>query len=196
MDHNILFNSKKTVCMAMLPGALRNMSLPMVTLCDESLNFVNEYRYLGYQISNDFSRADDFEIRQQYRSLCCRVNSLIRKFSLCSYSVKRHMYSTYCSNVSNMYLWHSYHMSVMKKFKVCFNNAARMFFGYDRYCSASGMFTQEGIDGYDAVYRKSVWNFVSRLTVSENRIIASLFHSDLVCTSSIRRMWSKALYSW
>ena len=37
---------------------------------------------------------------------------------------------------------------------------------------------------------------MSRLAVSENRIIASLFHSDLVCTSSIRRMWSKALYGW
>ena len=35
-----------------------------------------------------------------------------------------------------------------------------MSFGHYGVCSGSGMFTQEGIDGYDAVYRKSVWNYV------------------------------------
>ena len=95
-----------------------------------------------------------------------------------------------------MHLWHSYHLSDLAKFKVCFNNAARMFFGYDRFCSASGMFAHEGIDGYAAMYRKSVWNFVVRLAKSDNRIISSLFHGDLACTSSIRKVWVRALYGW
>ena len=148
LEHDILFNSKKTVCMTMLPRKLRGMTFSTVSLCGRALSFVNEYRYLGYQISDDFSRADDSELRQQYRSLYCRANSLIRKFSMCTYPVKKYLYNKYCTNIGNMHLWHSYHMSALKKFKVCFNNAARMFFGYDKFCSASNMFVQEGIYGY------------------------------------------------
>ena len=195
-EHDILFNSTKTVCMAMLPKGFREMHLPVLSLCGQMLSFVSAYKYLGYQVSSDFNRADDLEIRQQYRALCCRANSLIRKFAICAPHVKKYLYNTYCSNVSNVHLWHSYHMSDLSKFKVCFNNAARMFFGYERFCSASDMFTQERIDGFGAVYRKAVWNFVSRLSMSENRIISSLFNSDLKCSSSIRRMWSRALYGW
>ena len=180
--------------MAMLPRKFRNMALPTISLSGYALAFVSECKYLGYYISNACTRADDPEIRQQYRALCCRANSLIRKFSMCSYPVKKHLYSTYCSNVSGVHLWHSYHMAELSKFKVCFNNAARMFFAYDRFCSASYMFAQERIYGFDAMYRKSVWNFLSRLMYSDNRIISSLYHSDLAVTSSIRRTWSRALY--
>jgi len=193
-NHDILFNAKKTVCMAMLPRTFRHMTLPKITLCDKSLVYVDDYKYLGFRISNDVCRADDSEIRQQYRLLCGRANSLIRKFALCTYAVKRYLYNTYCSNVSCVHLWHSFHVSVIKKFKVCFNNAARMFFGYDRFCSASGMFVQERIDNFDATYRKAVWGFMVRLEKSENRIVSTLFHSDLSVGSSIRRAWTKMLY--
>ena len=180
--------------MSMLPRKFRNMNLPTISLCGHALSFVGVYKYLGYHISNAYARADDSEIRYQYRALCCRANSLSRKFAMCTYPVKRYLYSTYCSNVNCMHLWHSYHMSDLKKFKVCFNNAARMFFGYDRFCSASNMFVQEKIYGYAAAYRKSVWNFVTRLMKCSNRIISSLYYSDLAWSSSIRRAWSKALY--
>ena len=193
-NHDILFNTKKTVCMAMLPRSFRNMTRPTISLSGYALTFVSEYKYLGYQISRACTRADDLEIRQQYRALCCRANSLTRKFSMCSYPVKRQLYSSYCSNISCVHLWHSYHIADLSKFKVCFNNAARMFFGYDRFCSASNMFVQERIYSFAAMYRKSVWSFVSRLMYSDNRIISSLYCSDLAVTSSIRRTWSKALY--
>ena len=193
-DHDMVFNTKKTVCMAILPRNFRNFVAPTISLCGHALTYVNEYQYLGYCITNAHTRADDSEIRHQYRALCCRANSLSRKFAICTYSVKRYLYNTYCSNVSCMHLWHSFHMSDLSKFKVCFNNAARMFFGYDRFCSASSMFVQERIDNFDATYRKSVWNFISRIMKSENRIMIALYHSDLAWTSSIRKVWSKALY--
>ena len=193
-SHNIEFNTKKTVCMTILPKNFRDLLIPPVTLGGCVLKFVDSYKYLGFQLTNASSRADDMEIRQQYRNLCCRANSLSRKFALCSYSVKKCLYSAYCSNVSCMHLWHSFHASVLTKFKVCFNNAARMFFGYDRFCSASNMFVQESLPGFDALYRKAVWNFVSRLGRSTNRIVSCLFFSDLAYTSSIRKAWSRSLY--
>ena len=83
---------------------------------------------------------------------------------------------------------------MLKKFKVCFNNAARMFFGYDRFCSASGMFVSERIDNFDAVYRKAVWGFVNRISETDNRILNGLFHGDLAVTSGIRKAWNSALF--
>ena len=92
---------------------------------------------LVFHISNDSSKCDDLELRHQYRLLCCRANSLIRKFAMCSYNVKQFLYTTYCSNISGVQLWHSHRASVLRKFIVCFNNAVRMFFGYDRFLSES-----------------------------------------------------------
>ena len=195
-NHDILFNSKKTVCMAILPNFLKHMVLPDIILCGNVLSYVDNYKYLGFHISNTSSKSDDLELRHQYRLMCCRANSLIRKFSLCSYSVKRYLYSTYCSNISNVHLWHSHRVSVLRKFMVCFNNAARMFFGYDRFCSASNMFVQEHIDNFHAMYRKSVFGFMTRLRQSDNQIVSTLFNGDLglACYSSVRKAWFKALY--
>ena len=104
--------------------------------------------------------------------------------------------SAYCSNVHGVHLWHSYRSSVSRKFTVCFNNAARMFFGYHRFCSASDMFVNERrIDNFMAMYRKAVYGFMTRLSQTDNRIVSSLYESDLACYSSIRRAWCSALYS-
>ena len=158
------------------------------------MSYVNSCKYLGYHLSNSFSKCDDLELRQQYRLLCCRANSLIRKFAMCSYSVKKYLYRTYCSNISNVHLWHSHRASVLRKFIVCFNNAARMFFGYERYCSASNMYVRERIDNFSALYRKTVFGFLARLGQSDNEIVSNVFSGDLAMCSSIRKAWSTALY--
>ena len=68
---------------------------------------------------------------------------------------------------------------MVKKFIVCFNNAAIMFFGYDRFCSASNMFVYERNDNFGVMYHKAVFQFMRRLGQSDNRIVAALFNSDL-----------------
>ena len=191
-SHDILCNAKKTVCMTFLPGILKRMSLPRIVLCGNELAYVDSYRYLGFHLSNS-SMMDDLEVHHQYRLLCCRANSLVRKFSLCSYPVKKYLYTMYCSNVCNVHLWHSYRVSVLRKFIVCFNNAARMFFGYERFCSASNMFVCERIDNFSALYRKAVYGFVTRLQESRNHIVSSVFGSDMACFSSLRKAWSTSL---
>jgi len=193
-NHDVLFNTKKTVCMAILPNLFKNMVLPDIMLCGSKLLYVTSYRYLGFNISNTPSKADDLELRHQYRLLCCRANSLIRKFAMCSDSVKKYLYSAYCSNVCNVHLWHSYHATVLRKFIVCFNNAARMFFGYDRFCSASNMFVNERIYNFSALYRKAVFGFTTRLGQTDNCIVSMLFYSDLAVRSSLRKAWTDALY--
>ena len=192
-SHDILFNTKKTVCMALLPNLFKDMILPDIRLCGAVLTYVNSYKYLGFYISNTLSKCDDLELCQQYRLLCCRANSLVRKFARCSYPVKRYLYTTYCSSVSSVHLWHSHRVSVLRKFVVCFNNAARMFFAYDRFCSASSMFVQERMDNFHAMRRKNVFRFMIRLSRSSNRIISALFHSDMASLSSLRKVWNSVL---
>ena len=125
-EHDLMYNTKKTVCMVLRPKCFKNMTLPKFTLCGSVLSYVSQCKYLGFQMSDDSS--DNAEIRQQHRLLCCRTNSLLRKFAMCSYSVKRHLFSSYCASVYCVYLWRVYNASVFKKFKVCLNNAVRLFF--------------------------------------------------------------------
>ena len=113
---------------------------------------------------------------------------------MCSYNVKQFLYTTYCSNISGVQLWHSHRASVLRKFIVCFNNAVRMFFGYDRFCSASNMFVSERIDNFCAMRRKAVFGFLNRLSQSSNRIVSALFASDLAYYSSVRKVWTTVLY--
>ena len=78
---------------------------------------------------------------------------------------------------------------------VCFNNAVRMFFGYDRFCSASSMFVGERIDNFNAMHRKAVFGFMTRLGKSSNCVVSALFDSDLAYYSSVRKAWSAALHT-
>ena len=172
----------------------KNMALPDITLCGSVLKYVDSYKYLGFHITSAPSKCDDMELRYQYRLLCCRANSLIRKFALCSYPVKKYLYSAYCSNISCVHLWHSHRVSVLRKFIVCYNNAARMFLGYQRFSSASDMFVRERLDNFHALYRKAVFGFTCRLKQSNNSIVSCLFSGDLSLLSSVRRAWSSALY--
>ena len=70
-----------------------------------------------------------------------------------------------------------------------------MFFGYERFCSASNMFVYERIYNFGAMYRKAVFQFMRRLGQSDNRIVAALFSSDLAYVSSMRKVWSTALHT-
>ena len=112
---------------------------------------------------------------------------------MCSYHVKKYLFTTYCATVYCAHLWRVYSASVIKKFKVCLNNAARIFFGYDRFCSASAMYVCEGIDNFDVMYRKAAWSFMQRLCASENVIIAVLVKSDIAHRSPLRAAWNEAL---
>ena len=88
-SHDILFHPKKSVCMVILPNLFKRMVLPDIVLGRSVLSYVDNYKYLGFHISNTTLKSDDLELCHQYRLLCCRSNSLIRKFAMCSYNVKR-----------------------------------------------------------------------------------------------------------
>ena len=144
-------------------------------------------------LTNCFRAQDNIEIKRQYRLLCCRANSLLRKFSMCNLKVKKALYTAYCSSVYCVHLWQSFHSSVLRKFKVCHNNAVRMFFGYEKFCSASAMFVVERLANFEMLYRKASWSFLCRLRSSANSIICTLTETDIHIMSPLRAAWAKAL---
>ena len=99
---------------------------------------------------------------------CVAERTLIRNFGMCTYPVKKHLFTAYCATVYCVHLWRMYSAAVIRKFKVCLNNAVRIFFGYDRVCSVSAMYVSKGLDNFDVMFRKAAWRFVQRLYDSKN----------------------------
>ena len=82
---NMTFNTRKTDCMVFNPSDRHKIvteSFPAFTLCDNSLLFVNKFKYLGHIIENSFS--DDSDINREIKMLFTRTNILCRRFKRCS----------------------------------------------------------------------------------------------------------------
>ena len=61
-DHNIMFNSNKTMCMRFSHDRKKAAKLPNIQLDRKLLQWVDSYTYLGYDISNTCSNHDDNEM--------------------------------------------------------------------------------------------------------------------------------------
>ena len=117
----------------------------------------------------------------------------MRKFSLCSVSVKCRLFKAYCYQLYGGNLWVSYTANVLRKLKVGYNNAARIILGYDRRSSSSSMFVTNRIDSFDALLRKQMYGLMKRLSVSNNVIVRKVTDT-LYFTSDLRRLWLKSVF--
>ena len=54
----------------------------------------------------------------------------------------------------------------------------------------------ERIDNFNAMHRKAVFGFMTRLGKSSNCVVSALFDSDLAYYSSVRKAWSAALHTY
>ncbi len=148
--------------------------IPTIRLGCKTLDFVHSYKYLGCIINESLS--DNNDIKRTLRGIYARANMLIRKFYFCSDTVKRTLFRTYCTNFYCTQLWWTYTKEVLRKVQIAFNNSFRMLMGYNRRCSASGMFVGADIDNCNTLRRKYVYSFTSRLQSSNNNIIYQLYN--------------------
>ena len=58
------------------------------------LTNVNNFKYLGH--ITDMSMADDLYISGEIKSMFTRTSILIRKFSKCSVTVKKKLFTSFC----------------------------------------------------------------------------------------------------
>ena len=192
LDHDIVYNTSKTVCMLIRPKKLSNLKRVSLSLCGNELEFVEQYKYLGVLISNVSS--DNNDIDRQRRALYRRANMLFRKFHACSVEVKQMLFQTYCMNMYCAQLWCNFTKKTMQKLRVAYNNCLRRFLGFPRFCSASGMFVSNNIRSFDEVIRKYIVSFRNRIEISANKLIKGINSTNLLLVSSLTKSWYNQLY--
>ncbi len=66
-SHDIIYNTKKSVCMCIKPKQLKSTNDHVFELSGKNLKHVASHKYLGVNLTAD--RKDDTDIQQQYRNI-------------------------------------------------------------------------------------------------------------------------------
>ena len=161
-----------------------------VLLYSKVIETVTEFCYLGVEINNYLN--DINEIKHQYRNLCARSNTLIRKFSKCSLDIKIYLFKTFCSSIYGLGLWCQFTKKVFNTFRVCYNNAFRMLMGFYKYCSASNMFVTNNVLSMAELLRSRQYIVLNNTSNSQNKLVKEIYQR--FNQSPLIEFWNKTLY--
>ena len=85
---------------------------------------------------------------------------------------------SYSSNVYCAHLWANYAQYHLAKLRVCYNNAFRKLFHFDRYSGASMMFVNLLTPSFGKIMRSGIYNFICRLWRCQNKVISIVLCCD------------------
>ena len=190
-DHDILYNSKKTVSLSINKNK-NIVHRPNFKLGDANIPVCEEVKYLGHIISADLS--DDKDIMKHKRMLYCKSNLIMKSFSKCSDSVKCTLFQSFCSNMYCCSLWTHYSRTIFNSTRVAYNNAFRIFLRLPMRCSASTMFVTNRIPSFNENLRKSYFNLYKRLFNSTNQYLKLVFKVARLTRNTIVCHWRQHLY--
>ncbi|KAL0869315.1 hypothetical protein ABMA27_007575 [Loxostege sticticalis] len=145
---------------------------PPVTLMGTKLKSVSQFKYLGHIVTEDL--LDNCDIERERRALAVRCNMLARRFARCTKEVKITLFKAFCQTFYTCSLWCSYSQRTYNALRVQYNNAFRMLMGLPRFCSASTMFAQAGVDDFYAIIRKRTASMLDRVQRSVNSILVAI----------------------
>jgi exonuclease III len=188
---NIKFNQDKSVCM-IVDYKKNNDMQPIIRMGNNSLQYVNCFKYLGHNISCTLS--DNEDIDRQMKSIYVRANTLIRKFNYCNDYVKCKLFKSFCTNLYCCSLWSRFTIHAVNRIKTAYNNSFRILLGLPKYCSASQMFTLCDVQTFDTVLRKQRYSLLSRLNNSANVYINAIMNGDLQFNSHLIKTMYKSIY--
>ncbi len=191
-DQDIIYNSKKTVCMLMQSRKVKFKEPPALYLNRQRLDYADSCRYLGYIVSN--TGSDDDDVKRQKRSLYATANRLKRQFVGCSFEVKKQLFTSYCSNLYCAQLWSRFTQASWSSVRVAYNNACRIVLGLERFCSASNMFVFNEMCNFEALLRKNIFGFISRILSSQNVIMTVLTRMSCGGLTELGKRWYNTLY--
>jgi retron-type reverse transcriptase len=191
-DHDILFNTEKSVCMMVKSKKVVFHRSPVLYLSHGKLGFVSQYKYLGCMISAD--KSDVCDIKRQTRNICIRANMLVRKFSMCTEDIKIKLFNSFCQNLYCAHLWTFFDKKSLEKLRVTYNNALRMLLRQPKFCSASGLFVSANISSFREMMRKYVYGFRQRIAESSNCVIRAVSDSFSAYGSRLSGRWVDILY--
>lgn len=169
--HSLVYNEKKTEMIVFRAGKGPE-SIPAVSLNGQAVKIVSSFKYLGHIVTSNL--RDESDIERQRRSLCVVGNMIARRFYKASPDVKVSLFKTYCQSFYTCQLWTDYTVASHDGIRVAYNNIYRQLMGLKRYCSVSEMFTEARVDTFNAIQRKRIASFMSRVYMCRNTIIKSL----------------------
>ena len=88
IEHDIKYNSTKSNVMIFSCNRYKNIHIPNFVLNGETLPRVSKCEYLGHIITVDLCHNDDIGVYRQCKIIYAQGNALIRKFYMCTQSVK------------------------------------------------------------------------------------------------------------
>ena len=156
------------------------------------ISYTDSIKYLGYIFSNN--NNDDAEMLRQMRLLYCRSNRLVRLFSKCSKTVLIELCRSFCTKFYCPYFWTQYKKATFSKLRVAYNNVYRKILGLCRRSSASEMFVTNNILNFEALMRKSIFAFTSRLSIISNNAIICTIQKSWIIRETVWKSWTDKLY--
>ena len=190
--NGIVFNSNKSQCMQFLPKSFHLTNVPVVRLCNETLNFCKKVKYLGVYLTN--ALTDDDDINRQVRSLYCSANQLKSAFSRCLFDAKNLLFKSYFTNFYGSHLWSNYLKSSFHRIRVAYNDCYRMLHNLPRYTSAREFQVVNHIPIFEALLRKTLYNFINRCLNSSNLLVTNMMNIYCFYDSQFFTYYSHMLY--
>ncbi|XP_045541848.1 uncharacterized protein LOC123723308 [Papilio machaon] len=149
LTHGLVYNVAKSEYLVFGAGGGKYPEVvPVIKLNGTELKRVYQFKYLGHYVTADLK--DQVDIERERRALAVRCNVVARS------------------------LWTNYTQRAVSALRVQYNNGFRMLMGLPRFCSASGMLAQAGVDGCHAIIRKKSASLLCRLRASSNSILGTI----------------------
>ena len=145
---------------------------PQFTIGRDALKFVTKFKYLGHIISDTLS--DDADVMREVRNLYVRSNILKRRFGYCSKAVKVVLFRSYCVNMYDTALWHSFTARTINRLRSCYHKCLKHFFGYSRRYSVCSMLLELNLPSFDTLLINSSAVFNQHWIASDNALVSYL----------------------
>ena len=187
-DHkfcNLPFNNKNSIQLShtagkSIPRYVFAFVCPSVRLSTFNLRIIQKWvKYLGHIINND--ERDDKDVLRDVRAMFTRTNILVRRFSLCSVSVKIALFRLFCICFYGMELWSCYTACAINSLRSCCIKCTKTFFKYLKYYSVTSMLLELGLPSFDTLIINSRINLTRQLHCSNNSVIRQLSNFRPTC---------------
>ena len=122
-----------------------------------AIDTVSNCKYLGHCINDKL--IDDDDMARQRKQIYAQGNALIRKFYMCTETVRISLFKSYCSLYTSS-LWCNYRSESLQKLCVAYNNVLKKITFLPRDCSASLMFPTRNLPTCKTLIRKHAYIFM------------------------------------
>lgn len=183
-SHDLEFNPDKTMLQCFLPPHMNHLSAEVAVPFGKSLLYhTQEVKYLGCIIEakhlhrNHTVISNDKEFEKRCADMYKRAYMIKSWFKKCSAYVKSFLFKTYLSSIYCSSLW-DLNKGQLKRFKVVYNSAVRIVFGYGKFHSVTHVIIDNDLKNYLELLQASVESLQCRLACSDNQILQSIYHSS------------------